>query len=99
VDDIDQRLVKLKQQIASARTPAAKNAAKAQATRLLKQKRMYMSQLDQVGAQQLNLESANFMTQQMKDTADQVHTPVPYFVDILSALVLNERGRLWQCFL
>ena len=26
----------------------------------------------QVGAQQLNLESANFMAQQMKDTADQV---------------------------
>ena len=72
VDDIDVRLAKLKQQIASARTPAAKNAAKAQAMRLLKQKKTYLSQLDQVGAQQMNLESANFMAQQMKDTADQV---------------------------
>jgi hypothetical protein len=72
VEDIDGRLAKLKQQIASARTPAAKNAAKSQAMRLLKQKKVYLSQLDQVGAQQLNLESANFMAQQMKDTADQV---------------------------
>jgi charged multivesicular body protein 5 len=72
VEDIDARLVKLKQQISAARTPAAKNAAKTQALRLLKQKKMYMSHLDQVSVQQMNLESANFMAQQMQDTADQV---------------------------
>jgi Snf7 len=71
VEEVDARLAKLKQQISAARTPAAKNAAKGQAMRLLKQKKAYLAQLDQVGAQQLNLESANFMAQQMKDTADQ----------------------------
>jgi charged multivesicular body protein 5 len=72
VEDIDAKLVKLKQQISAARTPAAKNAAKTQALRLLKQKKVYMSHLEQVSMQQMNLESANFMAQQMKDTADQV---------------------------
>ena len=72
MEELDKRLTVLKQQIERARTPAAKNAAKSQAMRLLKQKRTYMAQLDQVGAQQMNLESANFMAQQMKDTADQV---------------------------
>jgi hypothetical protein len=33
---------------------------------------MYENQRDQMYAQQMNLESANFMTQQLKDTADQV---------------------------
>lgn len=72
MDDINARLVKLKAQIAGARTPAAKAAAKTQATRLLKQRKMYENQLEQVGSQQMNLESASFMAQQMKDTADQV---------------------------
>ena len=72
VDEINARLVKLKAQIAAARTPAAKAAAKTQAARLLRQRKMYENQLEQVGSQQMNLESAAFMTQQMKDTADQV---------------------------
>lgn len=66
ISDLDTKLVAFKQQIASARTPAAKNAAKAQALRLLKQKKAYQGQLDQLGAQQLNLDSASFMAQQMQ---------------------------------
>lgn len=72
INDIDTKLKKYKEQISSARTPAAQRAAKQQALRLLKQKKLYEGQRDQMYAQQMNLESTQFMTEQMKDTADQV---------------------------
>lgn len=72
INDLDTKLRKYKEQISSARTPAAQRAAKQQALRLLKQKKLYEGQRDQMYAQQMNLESTQFMTEQMKDTADQV---------------------------
>lgn len=72
IDEIDKKLTKYKAQISAARTPAAQRAAKQQALRLLKQKKMYENQRDQMYSQQMNLESANFMTEQLKDTADQI---------------------------
>lgn len=66
------KLKKYKDQIASARTESAQRAAKQQAIRLLKQKKLYEGQRDQMYAQQMNLESTRFMTEQLKDTADQV---------------------------
>eukprot|EP00892_Ulva_mutabilis_P012589 jgi/Ulvmu1/9702/UM055_0040.1 len=73
INDIDTKLKKYKDQISSARSPAAQRAAKQQALRLLKQKKLYEGQRDQMFAQQMNLESTLFMTEQMKDTADQVN--------------------------
>eukprot|EP01025_Chloroclados_australasicus_P014024 TRINITY_DN16569_c0_g1_i1.p1 TRINITY_DN16569_c0_g1~~TRINITY_DN16569_c0_g1_i1.p1 ORF type:complete len:272 (-),score=37.68 TRINITY_DN16569_c0_g1_i1:216-1031(-) len=72
IDDLDRKLVKYKQQIAAAKTSGAKNAAKQQALRLLKQKKMYEQQRDSMFSQQMNLQNAQFMTQQLQDTADQV---------------------------
>jgi chromosome segregation ATPase len=72
IDEIDKKLIKYKEQISSAKTQAAQRAAKQQALRSLKQKKMYENQRDSMMAQQMNLESANFMTEQLKDTADQI---------------------------
>jgi charged multivesicular body protein 5 len=72
IDEIDKKLIKYKEQISTAKTQAAQRAAKQQALRLLKQKKMYEAQRDSMMAQQMNLESANFMTEQLKDTADQI---------------------------
>ena len=72
IDEIDKKLKKYKEQLSSSKTQAAQRAAKQQALRLLKQKKMYENQRDQMYSQQMNLESANFMTEQLKDTADQI---------------------------
>lgn len=45
-----------------------KNAVKAKAMRILKQKKMYESQLDNLRAQSFNMEQANFAHQTLKDT-------------------------------
>lgn len=49
-----------------------KNAVKAKAMRLLKQKKMYEQQLDNLRGQSFNMEQANFAAQALKDT----HTTV-----------------------
>lgn len=49
-----------------------KNAVKAKAMRLLKQKKMYEQQLDNLRGQSFNMEQANFVAQALKDT----HTTV-----------------------
>ena len=72
IDEIDKKLQKYKEQIRTSKSQAAQRAAKQQALRLLKQKKMYENQRDRMYSQQMNLESANFMTEQLKDTADQI---------------------------
>lgn len=46
----------------------AKNNVRAKALRVLKQKRMYENQLDNLRQQSFNMEQANYATQTLKDT-------------------------------
>lgn len=50
------------------RDGAAKNAVKAKALRVLKQRKMYESQVDNLRQQAFNMEQANYATQTLKDT-------------------------------
>eukprot|EP01136_Pigoraptor_vietnamica_P039080 Opistho-1_new@109258 len=50
----------------------AQNALKQRALRVLKQKRMYENQRDQLMQQSFNMEQANFATQTLKDTVTTV---------------------------
>lgn len=45
-----------------------KNAVKAKAMRILKQKKMYEQQLDNLRSQSFNMEQANYAHQTLKDT-------------------------------
>lgn len=47
-------------------------AARQRALRVLRQKKLYESQRDQLYSQQLNLEQVSFTAQNMQDTANQV---------------------------
>jgi len=46
----------------------AKNAVKAKALRVLKQRKMYEAQVDNLRQQAFNMEQANYATQTLKDT-------------------------------
>ena len=46
----------------------AKNAVKAKALRVLKQRKMYETQVDNLRQQAFNMEQANYATQTLKDT-------------------------------
>eukprot|EP00127_Corallochytrium_limacisporum_P002268 Clim_evm56s109 gene=Clim_evmTU56s109 len=72
IQKLEQELTKYKQQMKNAKSPAAKNAVKSRAMRVLKQKRMYESQRDQLMQQSFNMEQANMATQGLKDTITQV---------------------------
>lgn len=69
---LDLELAKHREIIKKARTPAAQEAAKRRALTVLKQKRMYEGQREQLYNQQLNLEQVSFATQSARDTAVQV---------------------------
>ena len=69
---LDLELAKHREILKKARTPAAQEAAKRRALTVLKQKRMYEGQREQLYSQQLNLEQVSFATQSARDTAVQV---------------------------
>jgi len=77
-DALDEKIKKLDAQLAEhkkviAKTRgAAQQAAKRRAMNVLKQKRMYEGQREQLYQQQFNLENASFTTQAMKDSVTQV---------------------------
>lgn len=50
----------------------AKNAVKAKALRVLKQRKMYEAQVDNLRQQAFNMEQANYATQTLKDTQSTV---------------------------
>jgi len=50
----------------------AKNAVKAKALRVLKQRKMYETQIDNLRQQAFNMEQANYATQTLKDTQTTV---------------------------
>lgn len=69
---LENELRKYREQMSKMREGPGKNAVKAKAMRLLKQKKMYEQQLDNLRGQSFNMEQANFAAQALKDT----HTTV-----------------------
>lgn len=72
VNALENELRKYREQLSKMREGPGKNAVKAKAMRLLKQKKMYEQQLDNLRGQSFNMEQANFAHQALKDT----HTTV-----------------------
>ncbi|XP_076840928.1 charged multivesicular body protein 5 [Brachyhypopomus gauderio] len=69
---IDAELIKYKDQMSKMRDGPAKNAVKQKAMRVLKQKRIYEGQRDQLAQQTFNMEQANYTIQALKDTKTTV---------------------------
>ncbi|XP_053214743.1 charged multivesicular body protein 5-like [Panonychus citri] len=65
---LDAELVKYKDQMKKMRPGAAKQSLMQKAMRVLKQKKMYEQQRENLMAQSFNMEQANFATQMLKDT-------------------------------
>jgi len=65
---LDAELNKYKNQMKKMREGPAKNAVKQKAMRVLKQKKMYEQQYNNLQQQSFNMEQANFATQTLKDT-------------------------------
>jgi len=69
---LEQELGKFKDQMKKMREGPAKNSVKQKALRVLKQKRMYENQRDQLMQQSFNMEQSNYALQTMKDTQTTV---------------------------
>ena len=65
---MDAELKKYKDQMVKMREGPAKNAVKVKALRILKQRKMYETQVDNLRQQAFNMEQANYATQTLKDT-------------------------------
>lgn len=72
INALENDLRKFRDQMSKMREGPGKNAVKAKALRILKQKKMYESQLDNLRGQSFNMEQANMAHQTLKDT----HTTV-----------------------
>lgn len=72
IQTLENDLRKFREQLSKMREGPGKNAVKAKAMRILKQKKMYEQQLDNLRGQSFNMEQANYATQALKDT----HTTV-----------------------
>ncbi|XP_077296522.1 vacuolar protein sorting 60 [Arctopsyche grandis] len=68
IQKLDIELRKYKDQMAKMREGPAKNSVKQKAMRVLKQKKMYEQQADNLRSQSFNMEQANYATQTLKDT-------------------------------
>jgi len=69
---LDAELVKYKNQMKTMRNGPGKNAVKQKAMRVLKQRKMYEGQREQISNQSFNMDQANFTIQSLKDTQDTV---------------------------
>lgn len=69
---LDAELMKYKEQMKKMREGPAKNMVKQKALRVLKQKRMYEGQRDNLMQQSFNMEQANYTIQTLKDTKTTV---------------------------
>ncbi|KAK2147337.1 hypothetical protein LSH36_558g01031 [Paralvinella palmiformis] len=65
---LDQELAKYKDQMKKMREGPSKNMVKQKAMRVLKQKRMYENQREQLSNQSFNMEQSNYAIQSLKDT-------------------------------
>ncbi|KAG6926915.1 charged multivesicular body protein 5, partial [Chelydra serpentina] len=72
ISRLDAELVKYKDQMKKMREGPAKNMVKQKALRVLKQKRMYEQQRDNLSQQSFNMEQANYTIQSLKDTKTTV---------------------------
>ncbi|RZC32808.1 Snf7 domain containing protein [Asbolus verrucosus] len=68
IQGLENDLRKFREQLSKMREGPGKNAVKAKAMRLLKQKKMYEQQLDNLRGQSFNMEQANYAHQALKDT-------------------------------
>lgn len=68
INALENDLRKFRDQMSKMREGPAKNAVKQKALRILKQKKMYEGQLDNLRGQSFNMEQANFAHQTLKDT-------------------------------
>lgn len=68
VAKLDAELRKYKEQMSKMREGPGKNAVKAKAMRVLKQKKQYEAQVENLRNQSFNMEQANFAHQTIKDT-------------------------------
>merc|ERR1711942_444471 len=73
VSRIDAELNKYKQQMSKMREGPAKNAVKQKALRLLKQKKQYEAQAENMRNQSFNMEQTLMATQTLKDTKTTVN--------------------------
>uniref|UniRef100_A0A3Q3DMF2 Charged multivesicular body protein 5 n=1 Tax=Hippocampus comes TaxID=109280 RepID=A0A3Q3DMF2_HIPCM len=69
---LDAELVKYKEQLKKMRDGPSKNMVKQKAMRILKQKRMYEGQRDNLMQQSFNMEQTNYTIQSLKDTKTTV---------------------------
>ncbi|XP_053739217.1 charged multivesicular body protein 5 [Synchiropus splendidus] len=69
---LDAELMKYKDQMKKMRDGPSKNIVKQKALRVLKQKRMYEGQREQLAQQSFNMEQANYTIQTLKDTKTTV---------------------------
>ncbi|CAB4026706.1 charged multivesicular body 5-like, partial [Paramuricea clavata] len=72
VAKLDMELKKYKDQMKKMREGPSKNMVKQRAMRVLKQKKMYESQLENLRQQSFNMEQTNYATQTLKDTKTTV---------------------------
>eukprot|EP00210_Caulerpa_lentillifera_P008397 g8009.t1 len=72
INNLDGQLVKLREQIQRTRPGPSQEAAKRRALQILKQKRMYEGQRDQLYSQQFNLDQVSFAAESVKDTVTTV---------------------------
>lgn len=72
ISRLDSELVKYKEQMKKMRDGPSKNMVKQKALRVLKQKRMYETQRDNLMQQSFNMEQANYTIQNLKDTKTTV---------------------------
>lgn len=68
INKLEAELRKYKEQMAKMREGPSKNAVKAKAMRVLKQKKQYESQAEGLRNQSFNMEQANYAAQNLKDT-------------------------------
>ncbi|XP_068716509.1 charged multivesicular body protein 5-like [Montipora capricornis] len=72
IGKLDADLMKYKDQMKKMRDGPSKNMIKQRALRVLKQKRQYENQLENLRQQSFNMEQANYATQTLKDTKTTV---------------------------
>ncbi|KAG9294294.1 hypothetical protein G9A89_021653 [Geosiphon pyriformis] len=72
IKKLDAELAKYKDQMKKLRDGPGKNAIKAKAMRVLKQKKLYEGQRDQLQQQSFNMEQANFTTENLRNVMSTV---------------------------
>uniref|UniRef100_A0A7S1HQ88 Charged multivesicular body protein 5 n=2 Tax=Eukaryota TaxID=2759 RepID=A0A7S1HQ88_9EUKA len=87
---LDQQLAKYKAQISKMRPGASQDAVKRRALVILKQKRMYEGQREQLYQQSFNLENAAFAAQNIKDNITQVQAMKAAHKDFKKAFKAKE---------